>query len=81
MVGEPVQLPAAGTRACEGLAERRGEVGEHRGGGLGGRLRELRTRGHARDQRLRVLGGPGAARGGLGGPHQGLQLVGGHGGP
>ncbi len=80
VVGEAVQLTAAGTRACERLAQRRGEVGEDGGRGLGGRVREVRGLGHPRHQRIRVLRRFGAVCGGLGGPYQGLQLARGDGG-
>lgn len=41
MVREPVQLAAPGPGAREGVAERRGEVGEDLRAGLGGRVREV----------------------------------------
>ncbi len=80
MVGEAVQLPAAGAGPGEGLAEGRGEVREHRRGGLGRGVGEVRRGRGAGDQRLGVLRRARAPCGGLGGPDQRLQVRGGHGG-
>ncbi|GAA3069745.1 hypothetical protein GCM10020000_62740 [Streptomyces olivoverticillatus] len=75
MVGEAVQLPLPGAGVREGLAERRCEGVEDGRGGLGGRTVEVAGVRDARHQRLGVLGGPRLARGGLGGPHQRLQIL------
>ncbi len=77
VVREAEQLAARGARPGERLAERGRETGEHLGGGDGGRLGETRVRGPAPDQRLRVLGRGGLARGLLGGQDERPDLLGG----